>query len=70
MVCSLQSRSIEGRADEGHPVGLWTLISPVARPIKLETMGNKKLAIDSSIWLYQVCLDHLASPYELTFGVE
>ncbi|KAI7953688.1 hypothetical protein MJO28_006235 [Puccinia striiformis f. sp. tritici] len=33
--------------------GLWTLISPVARPINLETMGNKKLAIDSSIWLYQ-----------------
>ncbi|KAH9814227.1 hypothetical protein DFH28DRAFT_1059346 [Melampsora americana] len=33
--------------------GLWTLITPVARPIKLETMGNKKLAIDSSIWLYQ-----------------
>ncbi|POV99327.1 hypothetical protein PSTT_13855 [Puccinia striiformis] len=34
-------------------MGLWTLISPVARPINLETMGNKKLAIDSSIWLYQ-----------------
>ncbi|PLW44401.1 hypothetical protein PCASD_04486 [Puccinia coronata f. sp. avenae] len=33
--------------------GLWTLISPVARPINLETMGSKKLAIDSSIWLYQ-----------------
>ncbi|KAA1081166.1 DNA repair protein rad2 [Puccinia graminis f. sp. tritici] len=33
--------------------GLWTLISPVARPVNLETMGSKKLAIDSSIWLYQ-----------------
>ncbi|OAV99108.1 hypothetical protein PTTG_02358 [Puccinia triticina 1-1 BBBD Race 1] len=33
--------------------GLWTLISPVARPVNLETMGSKRLAIDSSIWLYQ-----------------
>ena len=33
--------------------GLWQLLEPVARPIALETMGNKRLAIDSSIWLYQ-----------------
>ena len=36
------------------PPGLWQLIHPVARPIALETLGNKKLAIDSSIWLYQL----------------
>lgn len=33
--------------------GLWQLLSPVARPIALETMANKRLAIDASIWLYQ-----------------
>ncbi|KAH8930195.1 PIN domain-like protein [Atractiella rhizophila] len=33
--------------------GLWQVLSPVARPINVETLGNKKLAIDSSIWLYQ-----------------
>ena len=32
--------------------GLWQLIHPVARPIKLETLEGKRLAIDSSIWLY------------------
>lgn len=31
--------------------GLWQLLQPVARPIALETMGNKRLAIDSSIWV-------------------
>lgn len=29
------------------------MLHPVARPVALETMGGKKLAIDSSIWLYQ-----------------
>ncbi|KAG0318890.1 DNA repair protein rad2 [Dissophora globulifera] len=33
--------------------GLWELLHPVARPIKLETLANKHLAIDASIWLHQ-----------------
>ncbi|GAA5948833.1 hypothetical protein JCM21900_003443 [Sporobolomyces salmonicolor] len=33
--------------------GLWSLLSPVARPIALETLKDKRLAIDASIWLYQ-----------------
>ncbi|GAA5979539.1 hypothetical protein JCM11641_005427 [Rhodosporidiobolus odoratus] len=33
--------------------GLWQLVSPCARPIQLETLGGKRLAIDASIWLYQ-----------------
>ncbi|KAF9567091.1 DNA repair protein rad2 [Mortierella alpina] len=33
--------------------GLWELLHPVARPIKLETLANKQLAIDASIWLHQ-----------------
>ncbi|KAF9359146.1 DNA repair protein rad2 [Mortierella sp. NVP85] len=33
--------------------GLWELLHPVARPIKLETLSNKHLAIDASIWLHQ-----------------
>ncbi|KAF9947666.1 DNA repair protein rad2 [Mortierella alpina] len=33
--------------------GLWELLHPVARPIKLDTLSNKQLAIDASIWLHQ-----------------
>ncbi|KAK6349238.1 DNA repair protein rad2 [Orbilia blumenaviensis] len=33
--------------------GLWTVVQPVARPIKLETLAQKRLAIDASIWIYQ-----------------
>ncbi|KZT41207.1 PIN domain-like protein [Sistotremastrum suecicum HHB10207 ss-3] len=32
---------------------LWTLVKPVGRPVMLETMEGKALAIDSSIWIYQ-----------------
>ena len=33
--------------------GLWTVVQPCARPIKLETLNKKRLAIDASIWIYQ-----------------
>ncbi|EIM91084.1 PIN domain-like protein [Stereum hirsutum FP-91666 SS1] len=32
---------------------LWDLLSPVGRPVLLETMEGKAMAIDSSIWIYQ-----------------
>ncbi|KAH8829812.1 PIN domain-like protein [Flagelloscypha sp. PMI_526] len=32
---------------------LWTLLTPVGRPVLLETMEGKRMAIDSSIWIYQ-----------------
>lgn len=32
---------------------LWELLAPVGRPVLLETMEGKSLAIDSSIWIYQ-----------------
>ena len=33
--------------------GLWTVLQPCARPIKLEALNKKRLAIDASIWIYQ-----------------
>lgn len=33
--------------------GLWTVLQPCARPIKIETLNKKRLAIDASIWIYQ-----------------
>eukprot|EP00252_Welwitschia_mirabilis_P021245 TRINITY_DN5382_c0_g1_i1.p1 TRINITY_DN5382_c0_g1~~TRINITY_DN5382_c0_g1_i1.p1 ORF type:complete len:1520 (-),score=430.47 TRINITY_DN5382_c0_g1_i1:9-4568(-) len=33
--------------------GLWELLAPVGRRVSVETLANKKLAIDASIWLVQ-----------------
>uniref|UniRef100_A0A0W0EXQ8 XPG N-terminal domain-containing protein n=1 Tax=Moniliophthora roreri TaxID=221103 RepID=A0A0W0EXQ8_MONRR len=32
---------------------LWNLLAPVGRPVMLENMEGKTVAIDSSIWIYQ-----------------
>ncbi|XP_018567912.1 DNA repair protein complementing XP-G cells homolog [Anoplophora glabripennis] len=34
--------------------GLWRLIEPSGKPVPLETLENKVLAVDVSIWLHQV----------------
>lgn len=33
--------------------GLWTVVQPCARPIKIDTLNKKRLAVDASIWIYQ-----------------
>jgi DNA excision repair protein ERCC-5 len=33
--------------------GLWTVVHPCARPVKIETLNKKRLAVDASIWIYQ-----------------
>lgn len=33
--------------------GLWSVVQPCARPVKLETLNRKRLAVDASIWIYQ-----------------
>ena len=33
--------------------GLWTLVTPAARPIQLESLRNRKMAVDASIWIHQ-----------------
>ena len=33
--------------------GLWTVVSPTARPTQLATLNRKRLAVDASIWIYQ-----------------
>ena len=33
--------------------GLWTVVQPCARPVKIEILNKKRLAIDASIWIYQ-----------------
>lgn len=34
-------------------LSLWDIVGPAARPVKLEALSRKKLAIDASIWIYQ-----------------
>ncbi|KAI8581532.1 hypothetical protein K450DRAFT_231759 [Umbelopsis ramanniana AG] len=31
---------------------LWDILAPVARPVQLDSLRQRKLAIDASIWLY------------------
>ncbi|KAG7918228.1 hypothetical protein OGATHE_000989 [Ogataea polymorpha] len=33
--------------------GLWEIVGPTARPVRLEAMAKKRLAVDASIWIYQ-----------------
>ncbi|KAF9698814.1 hypothetical protein EKO04_003143 [Ascochyta lentis] len=33
--------------------GLWTVLQPFARPIKIETLNKRRIAVDASIWIYQ-----------------
>lgn len=32
---------------------LWDIVGPTARPVRLEALRSKRLAIDASIWIYQ-----------------
>lgn len=32
---------------------LWDIVGPTARPVRLESLSRKKLAVDASIWIYQ-----------------
>ncbi|KAJ2794699.1 DNA repair protein rad2, partial [Coemansia helicoidea] len=34
--------------------GLWSLLEPAARPVRLEALAHTRLAVDASIWLYQL----------------
>jgi DNA excision repair protein ERCC-5 len=33
--------------------GLWSILDPTSKPIRIETLRGKRMAIDASIWLYQ-----------------
>ncbi|AAS53504.1 AFR133Cp [Eremothecium gossypii ATCC 10895] len=32
---------------------LWDILGPTARPVKLESLSNNRMAVDASIWIYQ-----------------
>ena len=34
-------------------LGLWTLLEPVGKPVPVESLSEKVLAVDISIWLNQ-----------------
>lgn len=31
----------------------WDIVGPTARPVRLESLENKRMAVDASIWIYQ-----------------
>lgn len=33
--------------------GLWSLLGPAARPTQLESLRQKRIAVDASIWIHQ-----------------
>lgn len=33
--------------------GLWKILEPAHRPVRLESLARKRLAVDASIWIYQ-----------------
>lgn len=33
--------------------GLWSLVGPAARPTQLESLRQRKVAVDASIWIHQ-----------------
>ncbi|CDO91935.1 unnamed protein product [Kluyveromyces dobzhanskii CBS 2104] len=32
---------------------LWDIVSPTAKPVRLESLNERKMAVDASIWIYQ-----------------
>ncbi|CAH03000.1 ssDNA endodeoxyribonuclease RAD2 [Kluyveromyces lactis] len=32
---------------------LWDIVSPVAKPVRLESLNERRMAVDASIWIYQ-----------------
>lgn len=32
---------------------LWDIVSPTAKPVRLESLSERKMAVDASIWIYQ-----------------
>lgn len=32
---------------------LWDIVSPTAKPVRLESLNERKFAVDASIWIYQ-----------------
>ncbi|KAH3899308.1 ssDNA endodeoxyribonuclease RAD2 SCDLUD_004745 [Saccharomycodes ludwigii] len=33
--------------------GLWEIVEPTSKPVRLESLEDKRLAVDASIWIYQ-----------------
>ena len=41
--------------------GLWTLLAPAGKKIKLETLAGQRLAIDASIWILHIIHGYISS---------